>query len=344
VAATDERAERDGAGYRAALENVAVEETGGRGVVALVGPDAVPFLHGILTNDIAALGIGEGCYAAWLTPQGRTITDMHVLRLDGEVLLELEPGMAATAAARLDTSIFAEQIRIEDRSAQVTSLTLHGPRALALVVDALGIGADDRAALASSRAAIRLATAEEGRVVVFTDRWLGTEGVRVLAPSAAIERVRAAAMRAGAPTLGRDAAEALRIEAGMPVFGIDMTDETIPLEAGIAERAISMTKGCYVGQEVIVRILHRGHGRVVRRLMGLEIAGGHVPAASAELFDAEKSVGRITSAAMSPGRGHPIALAYLHRDLAEPGQQVFVGAPGDLPANVVALPFPRDRS
>jgi folate-binding protein YgfZ len=333
---------RDG-GYRAALEDIAIQETGPRGLVAVGGPDAVTFLHGILTNDIAVLAIGDGCYAAWLTPQGRMITDMHVLRLEGEVLLEMEPAMAVPVADRLDKSIFSEQIRIDDRSGQFLSLTLHGPRALAVVVDGVGLDAAQRSALASAPGAgNRVVSFDEAGVLVFTGRWLGSEGARVIGPAPAIDRLRTAALQAGAARLSEDVADALRIEAGTPVFGTDMTEDTIPLEAGIAERAISMTKGCYVGQEVIVRILHRGQGRVVRRLMGLEIAGDQVPAAGTELFEGEKSVGRITSAAMSPGIGHHIALAYLHRDVAEPGQRVHVGVPQGPTGEVVALPFPRE--
>jgi folate-binding protein YgfZ len=343
VSANGGRGAQDG-GYRAAFEDVAIQETGPRGVVALIGPDAVPFLHGILTNDIAALGIGEGCYAAWLTPQGRMIADMHVLRFEGEVLLETEPGLAAAIADRADKSIFSEQIRIEDRSAAAVSLTLHGPRALAVVAEGIGLDAGQQPALSVPGAGNRVASSDEGGVLVFAGRWLGSEGVRVIGPAPAIDRLRSAALQSGAASLSEGAADALRIEAGTPVFGIDMTEETIPLEAGIAERAISMTKGCYVGQEVIVRILHRGHGRVVRRLMGLEIPGDQVPAPGAELFHDDTPVGRITSSAMSPGVGHPVALAYLHRDLAEPGQRVSVGAPGGTDAEIVALPFPRNRS
>ena len=116
--------------------------------------------------------------------------------------------------------------------------------------------------------------------------------------------------------------EGLRIEAGRPSFGIDMDEETIPLEAGLLERAISTTKGCYVGQEIIIRILHRGGGRVAKRLARLafdpEVADP--PARGTAIFDGEREVGRITSAAMSPTTGHVIALGYVHRDVAEEGK------------------------
>jgi folate-binding protein YgfZ len=115
-----------------------------------------------------------------------------------------------------------------------------------------------------------------------------------------------------------------------------MDEETIPLEAGIESRAISFTKGCYVGQEVIIRVLHRGHGRVARKLVGLTLGGGPVPARGTTLQAEGRDIGTITSAAFSPGRQSPIALAYVHRDYAIPGTAVTVAG---APAAVTAMPF-----
>src|SRR5581483_12183956 len=135
--------------------------------------------------------------------------------------------------------------------------------------------------------------------------------------------------------------EAIRVEGGVPLFHRDMDEETIPLEAGIEAQAISFTKGCYVGQEVIVRVLHRGHGRIARRLMGLRIDGGAVPAPATEVRAADRAVGEVTSAVFSPALEQPIALAYLHRDFLEPGTRVTVG---DSSAEVVELPFVKASS
>jgi folate-binding protein YgfZ len=145
---------------------------------------------------------------------------------------------------------------------------------------------------------------------------------------------------AGASALGSLALEALRIEAGTPRFGIDMTDDTIPLEAGIEGRAISFTKGCYVGQEVIIRILHRGHGRVARRLVGLRLDGEDVPLPGSTISTAGRDVGAITSAVFSPGLQGAIALGYVHRDASASGTSVTVGAAAT-PATVTDLPFIR---
>jgi tRNA-modifying protein YgfZ len=119
-------------------------------------------------------------------------------------------------------------------------------------------------------------------------------------------------------------ADAIRIDAGRPAFGVDMTEETIPLEAGLLERAISQTKGCYVGQEVIIRVLHRGGGRVAKRLVRIacDHEGGEVPAVGATVSADDREVGRVTSSARSPRTGRNNALAYVHRDAAEVGRRL----------------------
>ena len=152
------------------------------------------------------------------------------------------------------------------------------------------------------------------------------------------ERLRAA----GAVDVDPDVAEVTRIEGGRPRFGIDMDEETIPLEAGIEDRAISLTKGCYVGQEIIIRVLHRGHGRVAKRLVGLTLdPASAVPARGATIRSGERSIGAVTSATHSPAGGRPIALGYVHRDFAAPSTAVsLVTSDGRAePAVVTALPF-----
>jgi folate-binding protein YgfZ len=140
-------------------------------------------------------------------------------------------------------------------------------------------------------------------------------------------------LEAGAHDVSADAIDAARIEAGYPVFGVDMTDDTIPLEAGIEDRAISMSKGCYVGQEVIIRVLHRGQGRVARKLVTLRIDGA-VPRRGTRLLAADRDVGVVTSAAASPRLG-TIAMAYVHRDFVTPGTTVEAAVDsGRVPATV----------
>ena len=141
---------------------------------------------------------------------------------------------------------------------------------------------------------------------------------------------------AGVVEADEPTAEAIRIEAGVPVFHRDMDEETIPLEANIESRAISFSKGCYVGQEVVIRVLHRGHGRVARRLVGLLIDGVQVPPRGSVIRSGDREIGRVTSSTLSPALKRAIALGYAHRDFLEPGTKVTVE---NAPAEVTALPF-----
>lgn len=327
---------RDGfEGYDETATSAAIERRPPGGWLAISGRDAVSFLQGVLTNDIAALSPGDHCYAAYLTAQGRMVSDMEVLRRDDDVLLAVEPDGASGVAERFDRSIFTEDVRIEDRSAATSSFGMHGPHAhdaLARAVD--GVPGDGvRAALRDGRHVT--IPFDDGEVVVYGTTYLGVPGARVAGPAARLAPIQGA-LATRYPVLGPEAFAARRIEAGTPVFGIDMTAETIPLEAGIEARAISTTKGCYVGQEIIVRILHRAHGRVARRLVGLAIDSDVVPGAGAIVRAAEREAGRITSAAWSPAAGGPLALAIVQREFVEAAAGLSVDGKS---ARLVSLPI-----
>src|SRR5258708_34616203 len=143
-------------------------------------------------------------------------------------------------------------------------------------------------------------------------------------------------MTAGAVEVEPAVADAIRIESGVPLFHRDMDEDTIPLEAGIESRAISFSKGCYVGQEVVIRVLHRGHGRVARRLVGLRLEGDRAPSPGASIRVGDREIGRVTSSTQSPAFGQPIARGHVHRDFIEPGAKVSVDG---VAAEVAALPF-----
>ena len=306
-------------GYDAAREGVVVYPRGPRGVLVIGGSDAAAFLHGILTNDIQKLAPGEACYAAYLTPQGRMVSDMDVHRRTGDLLLDVEPVVSQRLVERLDGSIFAEDVTVTDRSADVASIGVYGPRASAMLAE---VGAPPP---------------QSGELTVLATDRAGVGGFHAFSTPETVARLADALANRGAVRLGAQAAESLRIEAGIPRFGTDMTEDTIPLEAGIEARAISMTKGCYIGQEVIVRILHRGHGRVARKLVALQVEGETMPPAGSRLSSGEKDAGHVTSAARSPRFGM-IALGYVHRDLIEPGTTLRLGDEGRA-ALVVKVPM-----
>jgi folate-binding protein YgfZ len=153
--------------------------------------------------------------------------------------------------------------------------------------------------------------------------------------AALLDQLRAAGVHA----IDGDVAEVLRVESGVARFGTDMGEDTIPLEAGLEDRAISLTKGCYVGQEIIIRVLHRGHGRVARRLVGLRVDGHNVPGRGNGIRAGEREIGTVTSAVWSPAADGPLALGYVHRDFAVVGTQVSIVV-SEAPTPAVVTPLP----
>jgi folate-binding protein YgfZ len=315
--------------YRALRDGAAVGAIAPRSVIGVSGRDRASLLHGLLTNDVQSLAAGTGCYAAWLTPQGRMITDLHLFETGDRILLDVPAELTAALLDRLDRSVFSEEVELTDLSRSLTPVWIHGPAAAAVVERVLG-GERGLAAWPPYRHA-SMRFDETAAVVARVDQ-IGAPGFCVYIDAARDADLRAALARAGAAAADPEALQAARIEAGYPLFGVDMTGETIPLEAGIEDRAISFTKGCYVGQEVIVRVLHRGHGRVARKLVRLRVEGA-VPTRGARIVADGRDVGTITSAARSPELG-PVAIGYVHRDFTSAGTGVAVEMPGG-PATAV---------
>jgi tRNA-modifying protein YgfZ len=334
----------DTADESAVRSGAAIGAISARAQLAVAGADRATYLHGLLTNDIQALTEGSGCYAAWLSPQGRMLADMHVLQSAGMILLDVPAEQADSIVARLDQFLFSEDVRIESMAEAMTSVWLHGPRAAHVIEQVVRgvIGLDEW-----SNYRHTIGTFEGDPVSVARIDQLGVSGYCVFLARATEARFTAALVSAGATIVSPEALSAARIAAGYPVFGVDMTTDTIPLEAGIEERAISFTKGCYVGQEVIIRVMHRGGGRVAKKLVGVRLEpaqdqnAGHPPDnvghhfSGAKIFAGEREIGFVTSAAVSPTLG-PIALGYVHRDFASPGTAVRVDGHS---ATVAALPF-----
>jgi folate-binding protein YgfZ len=326
--------------YRAMHGAAGLVQADDRRVIEVGGVDRAIWLQGLLTNDMAALGPGAGCYAAWLTPQGRMITDMQVLETDAATWLDVPASLAAALASRLDQLIFAEDVSVRDRGDELAVLGVHGPTA-APVLSAAFDGAVAAAALQDWRVYQHAELPFDAGLVrvVHVERY-GVPGYEAYVELPRLPALAARLRSAGAVSVPADVAEVVRIEAGRPRFLVDMDDRTIPLEAGIEREAISFTKGCYVGQEVIVRVTQRGGGRVAKKLAGLSFEGTKVPAAGATVRAGDRDVGRVTSAALSPQMGRAIALGYVHREFTAPGTPVDV-AGGDvmLRAEVHALPF-----
>src|SRR6478752_4641798 len=305
-----------------------------RGVLRVTGRDRIEWLNGLLTNDLKSREGPRACPALWLTPQGRMITDVVVLELGEETWLDVPASLSAALAERFDRMIFAEDARVTDASSELTSTGVYGSNAIELLREAMGSGgAGD--SLDQSALAISHAPENESRVVYTHAIASGLPGVHVYQTHANAQRFEDARLT-GLRRLDDHDATVLRVERGIPEFLVDAGEETIPLEAGLDD-TISHTKGCYVGQEIIVRIRDRAHGRVARKLVGLTFQDGAVPHVPQGVNRDGRHAGRVTSAVMSAAVGHSIAMATLLRDFTEPGTPVVLE--DGTPAVVASLPF-----
>jgi folate-binding protein YgfZ len=276
-----------------------------RGRIILRGADRKDYLQGLLSNDILALRSGDWCYATLLTPQGRMISDMRVFDVGELVLMDLESAVTPSVVEHLEKFVITEDVTVENATNKWGQVGVYGPQA-----------GDVLRRATSSGAVAPMFVLESGDI--------GIGGMDVIVPAADVPAFVERLSAAGGMIVDPSVAETTRIEAGIPRFLVDMDSTTIPLEAGIEGSAISMTKGCYVGQEVIVRVLHRGGGRVAKKLVSLAVEGQ--AERDDRLFAGEREIGRITSAVDSPRDGKRIALGYVHRDFAEPGTALMVNA------------------
>ena len=289
-----------------------------RGAIDVLGPDGAEYLQGQLTNDVEALGVGEGQYAALLDRKGHMQTDLRVLRVgEDALLLDMEPETKDAALRHLTMYSIGREVQVGDATAERAFISLIGPRAAEIA------GTAPLPEFANE--ATKLASVD---VVAVGTR----EGIDILFPAAERERVIAALTDAGAVEVSPEAVEILRVEAGVPRFGAEMDAGTMPAEASIVEEAVSFTKGCYIGQETVARLHYKGKPN--KHLRGLRLSAAAAPGAALRLGD--KEVGTLGGAVVSPAHG-PIGLAIVRRE-AEPGTEITVGEDG-VTAEVVALPF-----
>jgi tRNA-modifying protein YgfZ len=320
--------------YEVLLHGCGLLDRSERGKLALTGSEAIAFLNGQVTNELAELAPGEGRYAAFLTHKGKMLGDMRILAVGespgsppSELLLDTERSCLQALFDMIRHYKVGYRVELHKRTLEYALLSLIGPNAGAVT------GVEHRELL--------LIDEEHAHTVVMHDgvraRVVRTDvGVDLLCEAGEREALIDALCARGAEPVGQEAAECLRIESGRPRYGIDLDDSVIPQEAGLNERAVSFTKGCYVGQETVARLFYRGKPN--RHLRGLRLSQA-VPSGS-ELKLGERVLGRLTSSAISPRLG-PIALALVRRE-AEPGAIVEV-AGADASAEVLALPFPSGK-
>jgi len=304
-----------------------------RGKVRVTGGDRLAFLDGLLTNDLKPLTAGRGLYAATLDHRARVHGDMVVYDAGDHYLLETDPDTGGRVLAHLSKLLVSDDVALADVTAEYALFGVFGPgsgRVVSRVAGTMPVGPYDHLVADFAGSPVRIARSP----------YFGGEGYELWTPSGpGVAQLWRSLIDEGAVPFGALAAEALRIEAGRPRFGVDMDESTLALEARL-EPAISMTKGCYVGQEIVARGTYRGH--VNRKLFGLRIEGDDPPDRGDPVRKGEVDVGRVTSAAWSPSLGHAIGLALLRVGEVDREMPILVDRGGTvLPARVHPLPFVR---
>jgi folate-binding protein YgfZ len=319
--------------YQALRAAAAVFDLSFRGRLCVVGADAQKFLNGQVTNNVKDLKVGAGCYAALVSAKGKMESDLNIYRLENETLLDLEPGFSARVTQRLEKFIIAEDAQVVDVAADYGLLSVQGPNAAAVLAASLPGLALPQEAMAVSK----LAGADSSEIYVTHMERAREAGFDLFVPAAALPQTAARLLEHGGRWCGWQALETTRVEAGIPRFGADMDENNLAPEA-LGSRAISYSKGCYIGQEVIARV--RTYGQVAKALRGLRFGGParELPLKGAKMFSGEKEVGFITSASYSPRMGCVMALGYVRREANEAGRALRVETPnGKVPAEIVEL-------
>ena len=301
----------------------------------LQGAGAADTLTGLVTNDVKSLVPGRGQYAAALTPKGKIIADLRIFfRGPEEMLIDTPARAAAGWMGVMRRYVNPRLARYEDLTESTADIGVYGPRAGDIVAAAIGV---ERSALETLDRYAQLPVGTAGFVARVPE--LGLDGFELLVPRDEFAARWQALMSGGARPAGLAAWEIARIEAGRPEWGLDIDETTIPQEGNFDDlQAISYTKGCYTGQEVVARVHFRGH--VNRHLRGLRFVCPNAPARGAQIFaEGEKPVGDVRSAALSPRLGG-VALAMVRREVPLGATVSIRWTEGDCQGGISALPFP----
>jgi aminomethyltransferase len=313
--------------YTGALEHVAIADERAAGRIFMRGRDRAALLHRLSTNDIERLNPGEGTLTALTTPIGRIIDLLTVHALDDTLLIVTSPDQGPPVFGHLRRNIFFnDQVTLEPAGRTYTQVAVYGPQAARTLAELIG------AEIHLPLHGITPATLAGVSLLLARRKPIGGDSFTLYVPSDGADAVYAALLTAGAAALDAETLDVLRVEQGYGAFGRELSQEYIPLETGLLD-AVSFTKGCYVGQEIIARMESRG--RLAKRLCGLRLS--HPVVAPAKLQVDGRDAGDLTSAVVSPRFG-PIALAYVRTAYAEPG--TVVGVDGfTATGRVIELPF-----
>lgn len=320
--------------YNAVRQNgCGVIDLSSRGRIRVSGSEAVLFLNGLITNDMKTLEDQRWMPAVFPNVQGRLIAAVRVIRLDGNsgFLLDTEAQTHQVLLKTIERFTMAGDFKVNDVSSETSMLTVQGREAKEVIEALIGTSVAD--------------IPHDG---VFETNWnnisttvirashTGEDGFDLIFQRDAKTAIIDELTTSGATLVSEETFEVLRIEAGVGRFGQDMDETNVVIEANLDD-AISFTKGCYIGQEIIIRIKHRGH--VAKKLTGLGFENSEIATPGALIKSSEgKDIGRITSAIFSPLLGKAIALGYVRHEHLAPGTEVAVGDK-DLKAVVTELPF-----
>jgi aminomethyltransferase len=286
------------------------------GRLRIAGKDRVSFLNGLLTNDVSQLKENGGQRSALLNSKARVLADLHLYPQTDSLLVDTGESAASHVKEILDKFIITEDVQIQDATADLVQITVQGPKSSEAIQEILGVEA---------RYLKQLEQKSLGPSTIIARDRTGQSGYDIILPPLEADPVWHGFLLNGADIglnpVGSQALEILRLEAGYPKYSVDVDENMIVLEAGFKE-ALSFSKGCYLGQEVVARATHIG--RVNKQLVGLEIETKEVVPARSKLMSDDKEAGFITSAAFSPGLGKVASLGYANREFAKPGTKVNV--------------------
>jgi glycine cleavage system T protein len=304
------------------------------------GADHAAFLHNMLSNDIKGVAAGQGIYATLLDVKGHILADLRVYRDQNQILLDTDADLRARAMQTLERYIVMDDVVLQPLD--TFAIGFQGPRSRGFIEKTL---ARVEKTLSGNLAELakeydhKLATLPGGETIrLLRASSTGEDGYELWAPAAIFPRLweaaRDEAESCDALPCGAEALESLRIEAGIPAYGAELGEDTLPLEAGILH-ALSFTKGCYIGQEIVERARSRGH--VNWKLVGLFVDAPRRPAPGEQLLSQGNQVGEITSSCVSPTLGRTLALGYVRREVSEAGTRLALAS--GAPADVATLPF-----
>lgn len=321
---------------RAVRNAVGLLDLSHHGKIEITGADRVRYLNGQVTNDVVTLTSEKGCYACALNYKGALVGDMKIYAHPDCFLIDTTETCTYKLLEHFIRFAISDEVEIADKSDDIAHLGLHGPHSSALLSRLIAKDLSELSEFDHVNRAI-----DGLPVEVIRQGYTGEVGFDLFVPSedatALWRKIRESGASFGSTLVGFKALDILRLEAGVPVFGVDMTEDHLALEANLMS-AISTDKGCYTGQEVVARIINRGH--VNRILAGFQIRASKAPLPGERIFKSGKVVGEITSAAFSPALGKVVALGYVPALQAQTGNEFQVGeTPESAPAEVVALPF-----